>query len=81
MSGASGTSIIAAYAVVKAYEAPLSESVDVQASRAALDEQELQELEAELYGHGAGSARTTHVDPAEVERVHATRPHFGRGSG
>jgi hypothetical protein len=72
VSGGSGSSIIAAYAVVKAHEPKVSESADVHAAQAALDEGDLQELEAELYGAGAGPARE--LEPVETERIHGTRP-------
>ncbi|HEY5628172.1 MAG TPA: hypothetical protein VIR16_01550 [Candidatus Limnocylindrales bacterium] len=73
MSGGN-TSIIAAYAVAKAHEPKLQDSVDVRAEQAALDEEELRELEAALYGTAAGAARDP--QPVSVERVQSPGPHL-----
>jgi hypothetical protein len=46
-------------------EHKLGENQDVRADQAALDEAELQELEGQLYGQGAGPAQA--VEPAEAD--------------
>ena len=74
MSGGNGGNIFGAYGVVKALEPKISELADVHAAQAALDREDLQKLEGELYGAGAGPARDP--DPIETDRVHLLHPHL-----
>jgi hypothetical protein len=78
-STGSGGSIIAGYAVVKAHEPALSESVDARAGHASLDKQELQELEGELYGAGAGPVHEP--DPVATSAIHVPHPHLPHRGG
>ena len=74
-SGGSGSSIFGAYAVVKSIEGRLGPNGDVRADQATLDEHELQELEGELYGEGAGPRRPEDDGVEPVAAVHVPHPH------
>ena len=76
MSGGIGGNPFSGYAMAKLLDPKPGEAVDVQADQAALDQEELQELEAALYGEGAGPARAHDPDPAPVHRVHVPHPHL-----
>lgn len=80
MSGSGfGGNPISGYAVIKNRDPKLGDTMDVKAEQAALDEEDLQELEAELYGEGAGPRPAT-VDAHEEHGHHLPHPHLpGRG--
>jgi hypothetical protein len=74
MSGSGiGGNPFAACGFVKAHEPKPGDAADVSAERGALDAEELRELEAELYGEGAGPAHEP--EPVETHRVLGSRPH------